>query len=447
MAVFASLGLNTAFLLTERCDVPPPCTCTANEIHCDNKQLSTVPTFSLFGEHYDSFSIHLSNNQLTTIPDDAFYNFSSINATNITMYLGNNRISQVDINAFSGIGHAVTYLDLHNNNLTHIPLALSNLTGLETLHLQENPLITLDARVMIKLGRSLETLFISFDNFSTFPTELHFLNQLSTLKIYNIPFTRLNTNAFHGLESSLTSLTIVTTKLEKIPAAICHLIKLKELTVDDSPNLKQGSSIFEECSHSMKSVTSLTLNSNHLKYFPKIFSLFPNLETLNLNNNYLQAIESDAIQCNASLKILYLASNNFVRIPASVNKLSNLTVLNIWNNKIQSVEDYDVFLLHQLSEIAVSNNPLSYVSPNAFKYNPLLTKVDFTNTELDHIPRAIIRLSKLSTFFMSGRPIACSCSEMSYLKSWNVTLISTTPTCSTGESIKSYIMSILPYCP
>ena len=300
---------------------------------------------------------------------------------------------------------------------------------------------------MIKLGRSLEILFISVNNFSSFPAELHFLNKLSFLVIYNIPFTRLDTNTFDGLESSLTILYILYTKLEKIPAAICHLTKLKRLRVTSSPKLIDEASIFEECSHSMLSVTSLTLDFNHLKHFPRICSLFPNLDSLDLHYNYLHAIESEAVQCNASLQRLYLQHNNFVRIPTSINTLSNLTALNFGDNKIQSIEDYDVFLLHQLSEIDVSHNPLSYVSPNAFKNNLMLTKVDFSHTELDHIPRAIIHLSKLNSFYMSGRPIACSCSEMSYLKSWNVTLISTLPTCSTGEPVKTYIMSILPYCP
>ena len=447
MAVFASLGLNTAFLLTERCDVPSPCTCSSNRIHCNSKQLSTVPTFNLYGEHYDTFTIDLSNNQLTTIPDDAFYNFSSMNASRIYMYLQYNRISQIEINAFSGIEHVVTHLTLTNNNLAHIPLAFSSLTGVVFLDLQENPLITLDASVMIKLGRSLQTLYISFNNFSSFPTELHFLNKVWSLAISHIPFTRLNTNAFDGLESSLTKLILSDTKLEQIPAAICHLTNLKQLSVSSSHNLIDEASIFEECSHSMQSLTTLTLSSNHLKHFPRMCSLFPNLKALQLESNYLHAIESEVVQCYAFLQGLYLQYNNFVRIPASINKLSNLTALNFRYNKIQSIEDYDVFLLHQLSEIDVSLNPLSYVSPNAFKNNPLLTKVDFSHTQLDRIPTAIIHLSKLNSFYMSGRPIACSCSEMSYLKYWNVLLISTLPTCSTGEPVKTYIMSILPYCP
>ena len=108
-----------------------------------------------------------------------------------------------------------------------------------------------------------------------------------------------------------------------------------------------------------------------------------------------------------------------VEIPAAFKKLS-LESLHISNNKISALTDTDLAQLPNFRWIDLNGNPLAHVSPNAFKNNPRLFHINFDHTNLDHIPRAVLPLANLRSCLLFGAPIICSCDEMSYLRSWNV---------------------------
>ena len=136
------------------------------------------------------------------------------------------------------------------------------------------------------------------------------------------------------------------------------------------------------------------------------------------------------------------------RIPFAVNKAFNLTQLFSDHNQIYTIDDLDLCKLSHLTDISLYDNPLVYISPFAFTHNPLLSDIDIRSTNLGHIPRALLSLNKLTNVHISGKPVYCSCQEMYYLKSWNVTSIGIeAPMCNSGKSVKSYLTSELPKCP
>ena len=160
----------TGFLYDTKCAAPPPCTCYSNTIQCDNKNLSQVPVFTKHNEQYYSINpitLRLDSNQLTTIPAYAFKNLPPINVTRI--WLNNNHISSIETLAFSGVENSVSGLFLSSNNLTHLPLALTELSSLHELHLYGNSLVKLDASVLANISSSLNNLRISVDRFTRFP--------------------------------------------------------------------------------------------------------------------------------------------------------------------------------------------------------------------------------------------------------------------------------------
>ena len=170
---FISLsGTTRGFLFDVKCVAPPPCTCHTNYIHCDNKHLSQVPVFTRHNEHDSSILLYLNNNELTTIPAYAFKNLSAVNATSIDLYLYDNRISSIQNHAFNGVENAVTYLNLKNNNLTHLPIALTELSSLQRLNLLGNPLGKLDVQVLSNISSSLNSFSIFLFRFTSFPNEL-----------------------------------------------------------------------------------------------------------------------------------------------------------------------------------------------------------------------------------------------------------------------------------
>ena len=441
------LGMTTAFLFDTNCVAPQPCTCSGNYIYCNSKSLSQVPVFTEHSEESHYLYLHLQYNQLTSIPAYAFQNLSSINASSITIYLYSNYINNIELHAFSGIENAVTNLDLRYNNLTHLPQALEELSSLNGLYLLDNPLVSLDSTIIASIGRTLNTLWISAGNFSRFPTQMNGLTKLSSLTINYIQLPLLHSTVFHSFENSLTSLVMSYANFESIPATVCRLKSLNSFMSNYSPNLsKYNASIFDECTHRMTTVTSLTLRYNQLTVFPKLATVFPNLQTLDLGNNLLHLIESTHLMGLSALTTLHINNNQFNGIPSAINRARSLHTLYINNNQIDTVEDFDLQLLHKLTHIELNGNPLVYLSPLAFTHAPLLTSVNLDNTKLGHIPRAILGLKRMQYLYLRYWPIECSCNAMSYLKTWNVSAINIYASCSSGQPVETFLTTELPKC-
>ena len=443
-------------MLSSTCMASPPCKCDTTFIRCNDMRLSQLPTFTSYtgredyGHYWSTIYLNLMNNRLTTIPANAFRNLATAKATHINIRLQNNNINIIENDAFNGIENAVTSLMLANNNLSSLPRVLNKLTKLTTLGINSNPISTLDATVMMSIGSSLVSFSLDCSSFNAFPTELSFLNKLQYLSVIN-PFTILPSNAFRGLESSLTHLDMPYSNLETVPVAICNLVNLTKLTLSSLPRLKVNDSMFEMCNnHKMASVTSLTMIDDKIIKFPAaILSLFPNIESLILNENKLSLLEIpiDMYTAYFKLKELSLTNNFFDRIPESVNLFPSLQELHLQYNQILSIQDYDLFRLRNLTNLGLGMNPLTYISPYAFKHLQSLKKLDLYNTKLTQIPDSVLSLSSLESFFISGAPIICSCAGMAYLSNWNVSSIYVSGRCESGPFLKSYIMNTLPTCP
>ena len=440
--------MTTGFLFNNKCVAPPLCTCSSNNIHCDSKNLSQVPVFSKHNEQYYSLNVYLSFNRLAIIPAYAFQNLSAVNASTIYLYLQYNHISNIEMHAFSGVENVIKYLNLENNNLTHLPLALTEFSSLYSLNILGNPLGRLDTHVLANISSPLKSLYISFDRFPSFPTVFQLLTSLSVLTINGITFPMLHATVFHTLEYSLTALELSNANFESMPAAVCRLKSLTSFSMNNSPSLsKYNSSIFDECNHRMTNVTTLSLQWDKLSMIPKLADIFPHLRSLLLYGNNLYFIESSSLAGLTSLTELSLGFNHLTRIPFAVSKVFNLRNLGIVFNQIKTVEDLDLSRLRNLTSVNLHGNPIVYLSPLAFAHNPLLEDINMRSTFFGHVPRAFLGLKHLRNVDLSGKPIECSCHDMHYLKTWNVTSISIDAMCSSGKSVKIYLISDLPRCP
>ena len=448
VVVFVSLiGITISFLFDSKCVAPSPCTCSSNYIECNSKGLSQVPVFSGHNEQYYYIILNLQSNQLTSIPAYSFQNLSAVNSSYVTIHLEGNKIANIESHAFSGIEHALTNLNLANNNLTHLPLALKELSALQYLYLSGNPLVNLDAAILANISSKLKTFSVSLEKFSRFPTELNALTKLSSLTIDSIQFLFVHSTVLQAFETSLTSLEMSHASFESIPAAVCRLKSLTTFISNYSPNLgKYNASIFDECTHRMTIVTSVTLQNDRLTVFPKLASIFPNLQTLDLSNNLLYFIESTSLAGFSSLTTLYVSGNQLTSVPSAINRATSLRTLSLFANQIDTVEDFDLLRLHNLTRIILLANPLVYISPYAFKHNPLLNNINLYSTKLGSIPRAFLGLKHLQNVYLNGKPIECSCNAMSYLRQWNVSSIHIDATCSSGKYVKTFLTSDLPKC-
>ncbi|XP_060607814.1 leucine-rich repeat-containing G-protein coupled receptor 4-like, partial [Ruditapes philippinarum] len=441
-----------SFLLGDSCLAPAPCTCSGSGssyayIHCESKSLNATPHFQKADRHVSTLTVYLYSNQLTTIPNYAFQNLSAVNATKIDFSLNNNKISSIDRYAFRGVENITTILRLQNNNLTSIPAALYNHPALKELYIQDNPIKALGFSTQSQIENTLEVLNIDLNEFASWPDELSSFKELKSLTLNNLNFQHINSEAFQRFENSLTSLDMQhASYFDKVPNVVCHLLNLQTLTIKYFSKLdKNTTSLFDHCTRRLSKLTSLNLDNNKLTHFPDVFHIFPTVTSLYLYVNNLEIIESEIIPSNTILTHIDLDSNRFKRIPNALNKMKRLGNLDLRRNDIVSVEDHDLSGLLSLQTLILLNNPIIYVSTNAFRNNKALSSLYLSGTNLKTIPAAVMSLPQLSYFDIP--PIPCSC-EMSYLKNWNVTAVrSFNVQCSSsGTDIQSFILTSLQHC-
>ena len=480
-------------LLDNVCAAPQPCVCEYQDyyelksVNCNNTQLRVVPafkntttfvvqSFALVG----LFEVHLDNNQLTTIPAFAFRNLPRVNGTRVFINLKDNKISQIDNDAFDGIAHIVAKLHLQNNLLSHLPQAFAKLSSIEELNVLENPLTQFDGVVMNSFGRSLFHFSFSADHFAFFPTEIRLLYTLMTLTVNGIPFHSLPSDAFQGYAPYLSEVNINHSQLDHIPDAVCNMTQLRRLSFTSSPNIKSSSVLFNHCKHYMFYVNSLSLYDNQLVSLPNISGWFPRLSKLNLSTNHLQHLSLGYFPFLSHLDLstnhlrhlslgyipflsdLDLSHNLFTQIPPALNNItwSLFYHLDMAGNQITSINDNDLRNLGYLKILELNNNPISYISPHAFKYNKYLHDIGLKHTNLFQIPLALKELGNIpspAVLFHYHRevdftdsPINCSCNAMPYLVNWNVTSLSIDGNChgGRGTSIQRYVDHLFPAtCP
>ena len=342
----------------------------------------------------------------------------------------------------------MTKLDLHQNNLTHLPLALAELSSLQNINLLRNRIVKLDAQILANISSSLNNFHISVDRFSSFPNELRVITTLSELTINGITFPMLNSTVFHNFEHSLVSLEMSHSSSERIPAAVCRLKSLKSFTSNHSPNLSRyHSSIFDACTHAMTNVTSLRLQYYPLTSVPMLVHIFPKLEKLYFAFNDLRFFKNNTLAGLTSLTLLDLDHNKLTLIPFAINMAVDLRDLGVRNNQIFTVEDGELSRLHNLTTLYLDGNPIVHMSPFASTHNVLLNDISMFHTNIGHVPRAPLGLTHLHNVHYSGKDIECSCRDMHYLKSWNVTSINIDAFCSSGKALWDYLTLDLPKCP
>ncbi|KAH3735203.1 leucine-rich repeat-containing protein 15-like [Dreissena polymorpha] len=186
------------------CVASAPCTCDNAEILCSGLQLRSIPTFiprdvsndSLAGWPMSAAFFQMYSNNIEVIDDRAFCNLTFALSSKVFMMLASNAISSLADNAFDCIQNNVHYLDLKNNRLTALPVAMLKLTNLKELFLQNNALVRLNPLVMKQLGPTLTNLQLDLGRFSTWPSEFSHLRVLYFLEANNITFPNIPEDGF-----------------------------------------------------------------------------------------------------------------------------------------------------------------------------------------------------------------------------------------------------------
>lgn len=152
---------------------------------------------------------------------------------------------------------------------------------------------------------------------------------------------------------------------------------------------------------------------------PEVFTQFPELEILNLQNSCLKEITKSSLEGAVLLKRLYLKGNHLQRIGANVfsdcpeleilylssnnidfverrafNGLANLKKLKLDKNYIKVVCNQTFSELTSLTELHLQSNRIETLEANLFDNNKLLEFLDLRNNKIEAIDPNVFDCAK-----------------------------------------------------
>ncbi|XP_076236661.1 G-protein coupled receptor rickets isoform X2 [Calliopsis andreniformis] len=287
--------------------------------------------------------LDLTSNNITDIPVRVFHRIPNLEV----LLLRRNRLHTIADDAFANLT-SLRVLELDDNYLTNIPVAIVKLSGLEDLSLSNNRIETLEEYVFQQV-----TNLLSLDLRGNPIKQIHgntfqHLRKLRKLILSNLKELRIfpNLNGTRSLEL----LRLDRAQLTEVPGDLCQQCpKLKSLDVKSNflteiPNLRncselrvldlasnQISTLLDEPFKGLGMLHDLLLSNNKLRLIPSdAFNGLPRLQVLDLESNYIEYIHPDAFKETKHLENLNLGNNVFPALPTL--GLSGLLHLKTFNN-------------------------------------------------------------------------------------------------------------------
>ena len=349
-------------------------------INCRSKTFQEVPTWTPSNDEYAELT--LGNNQISTLKNNAF---SGLKINKLD--LSRNRITTIEEDAFKGLDDTLYELVLHTSMMTTLPQAalqkLPNLriltlknfnipmlpanpfsyfTKLHTLKMDECGLTSLKASDFNGVV-NLETLSLPNNQFQSIPTQA--LTVLGNLKILNITYTLGFGNIPYGAFASNTKLehldlsgngltNIVANAFLGLESSLRRLVLQENDLTDNQMSFISG----------LRALEQLDLANNKLTTFPTpLIQTLSMLQNLYLNNNKITKLLRTSLNLpNSSLKVLNLAENEMVEIEErSFEKLLNLEELNLERQSSSDILKPNTLkgLENSLRTLLIQNNGLT----------------------------------------------------------------------------------------
>ncbi|GJP56328.1 hypothetical protein CLOM_g15390 [Closterium sp. NIES-68] len=304
-----------------------------------------------------------------------------------------------------------------------IPMALTNLTNLDTLILANNEIVAPIPWYLSKLPK-LKYLDISNNTFYGGTNQIWALTKLTFLDLsktllrgalppaigglVNLVALNVSDSYFSGsIPDALSSLTnLQASRLDRcfftaLPAALPELAS-GTLTFSASGNLISDIPVTFPASSA--TVDTLDLSSNRIASLPTEISLMSELRQLNLGNNQLSITLSDVTWGEfLSLEGLYLGWNEITgSIPVEMGDLSNLKALQLQNNSLSDAVPDEIGLLANLTSLDLSSNGFTGDLPASLNDLSFLLRLVLANNEFTGpLPQPVLGAN--SKFFLDAR--------------------------------------------
>ena len=224
---------------------------------------------------------------------------------------------------------------------------------------------------------------------------------------------------------------------------LCNNYKILQELLMKNINVKDLSLIIEKLKHNgiiFENVKKLTIESSllvdveHSDFKTKINNLFPNIDTIFLNNNYMNSLSYIMYsECNTIKKVSLINSHLTTSLFNDVfvfftRNLKNLVELDLSDNRLTSIK-FDkntkgIEILNNLKILILRNNNINQFKISCLNYFPNLKILDLTNNNFNS-NNDFLNLKKYIKFVLySKNPFLLSSKEntLSYIDYLNKTL-------------------------
>jgi len=294
-----------------------------NDITSIHKELSN--SLTSFNANYNNISsiedavfpsslshLWLSHNRLTKVPSDLPHSLTFLS-------IGNNLLTSTPPSV-SELPPFLTDLYLGHNALTSIPLAVSHLSQLDYLGVSYNNITSFDN---IVLPNSLVLLRVDGNMLTSIPD----LTYLPNIKEIYMAKNNISNTPSDVLPTSLTELLLSDNSLTAIPPVVSTLTRLVGLGVSgnkitslDHISFPTSLEALLASDNSITTITSLTFNDP---------AAHNNLKTLDLKNNPITSIATDAFKHLQQLEGISLENTRLARLPLALADLPNVGYIHL----------------------------------------------------------------------------------------------------------------------
>ncbi|MFC2098812.1 WG repeat-containing protein [Bacteroidota bacterium] len=139
-----------------------------------------------------------------------------------------------------------------------------------------------------------------------------------------------------------------------------------------------------------------------LTFVPEELALFPDVEEIELGDNYLSSVDFDFTQFR-ELRSLGLGGNQFSKFPAAVLPLKKLNSLNLSNNLLTEIPR-EISNMKKLSFLYLNDNRIKEL-PEDLGALKSLSFLDLRNNQLKMLPESLLKLNSLEYLLIKGNPI------------------------------------------
>lgn len=329
---------------------------------------------------------------------------------------------------------SIKRLIIQNNKIRTIDSSIQFYAELEFLDLSSNHLLTIPAKTF-HFQKKLQELHLNCNKIGAFTNQtFEGLTTLTSLNLRENLFTTLNAFAFSIL-TKLEELNLGKNQIASIDAnAFNGLINLRVLYLDDNTLKMVPSHAFAEVPAlaelhlGLNSFTTIDANAfEQLRGLSLVdlngagvvnvsneafHGLENSLRKLDLSDNGMKQIPTEALSILARLEKLSLGQNDFETISeGALTGLVNLRSLDVTGSRTLRLIEANAFSTNtNLDTLTlVSNTELKEIEIGAFSGLPHLKHCDFRENGLSTLPENLFKWKTLETVDFSGNPLICDC--------------------------------------